>query len=569
MLPSFAHQNLIDRIASLDEIPRDTIEYDAWIEAGGHLSLLRENADEDELIIYASGDYTFIHTAVVSNDKLSTIDKNDLLGWSCNPFTAAASYTSGDGHESTWIVRDMRTSGSKTLEGARQLVFARTFEGWPDDDGTYIEILQEYVHLTGIHWRPEQHSYCQFDELGDMNHVVSTTMKKKKKNVALVSFRREPLEHYLAASDSTLVRMFEFLLLRRKSLTGWPEGDEVVVNERDNLFYRQKVAVSMGSYTRGVQIVRPSRAQPESFSTMAGEWLGQRNNEYVEFIAHDWRNKRVTKISTNPTATTNYFEAEGNSLPYEVSPAFFRPEVILKYKGDRDKYTISERNIQCRAAWMLQNYDVNEAGQVHTYICYLRNLPHTEQLHWLSYNEPPKAGISKRAHITDFEGKFPAHTTPLQDILSIARSWDEKKVSWWNLPEETLLSRLSQPITASRDEWAEAFMDLSKLIIEGFNVKGIRAKLTELNLTFKKEDKSLKLIERLLTGHSKVADMQRLEGLRTVQLIRTKVKGHSGGSEAAKLTQDAQKQHETFSAHFDYVCAIIAAELTRIERSFS
>jgi len=73
-----------------------------------------------------------------------------------------------------------------------------------------------------------------------------------------------------------------------------------------------------------------------------------------------------------------------------VVSAFFRPEVILKYKTDKDKYTVGERDITCRAAWHLQAFDVNEAGQVFAYICYLRNLPYAEQVHWHSYNEAPR-----------------------------------------------------------------------------------------------------------------------------------------------------------------------------------
>ena len=44
--------------------------------------------------------------------------------------------------------------------------------------------------------------------------------------VTLVSFKREPLEHYLAASGSVLVRMFDFRLLRFDDFTEWPEGPE-------------------------------------------------------------------------------------------------------------------------------------------------------------------------------------------------------------------------------------------------------------------------------------------------------------------------------------------------------
>jgi hypothetical protein len=102
-------------------------------------------------------------------------------------------------------------------------------------------------------------------------------------------------------------------------------------------------------------------------------WWAERR-KYVELITLDWRNKRVAKVSTDPKATTNYFEAHSNSLPFEVSPAFFRPDVILKYKTDKEKYTVGERDITCRAAWHLKAFDVNEAGQVFAYIRYLRDL---------------------------------------------------------------------------------------------------------------------------------------------------------------------------------------------------
>jgi hypothetical protein len=126
-LPSFAHKKLIERIARLDETPDDPAAYADWFKSGGHLSLLRDNADE-ELIVYASGDYTFFHAAVISNDKLSPVNKDDLLRWSCNPYQPLASYVSGGGREDVWIDRGMHASGAQTLKGTRQLVFGRIFE---------------------------------------------------------------------------------------------------------------------------------------------------------------------------------------------------------------------------------------------------------------------------------------------------------------------------------------------------------------------------------------------------------------------------------------------------------
>ena len=89
-----------------------------------------------------------------------------------------------------------------------------------------------------------------------------------------------------------------------------------------------------------------------------------------------------------------------------MSPVFFNAEVLHKYKADTEKYTLEDRSINCRGTWSLQTYDVNEAGQVHTYLRYLGYLPYKEQLYWQSFNEWPKAALSERAIATDFKGEF-------------------------------------------------------------------------------------------------------------------------------------------------------------------
>ena len=273
-------------------------------------------------------------------------------------------------------------------------------------------------------------------------------------------------------------------------------------------------------------------------------------------------------ISTASGATTNYFDAKDNALPFELSPAFFRPEVLSKYKTDRDKYKVGERDVVCRAAWHLRGIDVNEAGQVHAYICDLHGLPYEEQLHWLSFNEPPKASISNRALVNDFHGEFVDFSEPLAQVLSTVRRWHDERVAWWRLRDERLLDRVNTPLTASRDEWAEAFMDLAKLVVEGFETTAIRTKLDEAKLPYVKDDRTIALLEKLLNKRASIADAKKLTGLRTVQNLRSKAKGHAGGSEAEELAQEALTEHETFTNHFRSVCAQVTAELETIEQLF-
>lgn len=568
-MQNYEHKKLIEALTKLGEVPADSQQFSDWIGAEAHLDFLRRNAHADEMAIYASGEYTFVHAVAVPNDCLAPVDQQDLLQWSFNPYTTIASYVTAGGRDNVWVERGLSGTGTKTLKDAVQLIFGRAFEGWTGPGRTYYELHQEYAHLTGIHWRPESRAYCRFNEHGDLGPVVSVTSREDKgRNVALVSFKWGPLEEYLAASNASLVRMFDFTLLRRSGFSGWSDGPTQEINESPDFFYRRRVMPGYAAYTRGVQILRIRRSPQAIFMGITDGWFGQQNKQHAEFIAYDWRNKRVTSISTDPAATTNYFQAAGNALPFELSPAFFRPEVLLKYKADRDKYTVGERDVSCRAAWHLQAIDVNEAGQVHAYICYLRHLPYTEQLHWLSFNEPPKAGISERAVINDFQGEWVNSIQPLRKVLSIVQRWRAAHVVWWTLRDEKLLERVNTPLTASRGEWAEAYMDLAKLVVEGFETKAIRTQLNAVQVPYDKEDRTIVLLEKLLKAGTG-AELQKLDGLRTVQLLRSKAKGHAGGSEAHQLAQAALMEHETFANHFQHVCAHVADDLEAIEQCMS
>lgn len=564
-MPSFAHKKIVKKIQMIDELPSDDAQYLQWVGASQHLEFLKQNAIADETVIYGSGPYTFIHSIVVPDEALEAASQDDLLRWSCNPYVSIASYVSGGGRRGMWIERDDHHRGSKALDQGRDLIFARTFEGWSGDGRDYIEVNQEYTHLTGVHWRPEENAYCRFDDHGDLRHCASVTLGRSSEDVRLVSFTWEELEEYLTIARCSLVRMFDFTLLKHSEFNGWPDNiDEMVHVDSADFFYRQRHC-GRCAYTRGIQIMRPRRGADQVFQGVTDGWSGNKSKQYVEFIAHDWRNERLAKISTDPAATTNYFEAEGNDLPFELSPAFFRAEVLSKYKTDREKYTIKDREVSCRAAWHLRGYDVNEAGQVHAYICDLRALPYTEQLHWLAFNVEPQAGISERAIINDFQGDFVTFRHPREEVMSIVRRWRDRKVEWWKLRDSDLMDRANIPLTASKDEWAEAVMDLTKLVVEGFETKPLRQRLDRLSVEYTDSDRTLALLEKLLNVGRHRDEHMKLSGLREAQWLRSKLQGHARGTEAAQAAKDAIANFGSFKDHFSDLCTRIAAELQTIE----
>jgi len=129
------------------------------------------------------------------------------------------------------------------------------------------------------------------------------------------------------------------------------------------------------------------------------------------------------------------------------------------------------------------------------------------------------------------------------------------------------MSRVTVPLTDSRDEWSQSFLDLSQLIVEGFEIDFIRARLDAAKITYEKQFGTMVLLERLL---SKLGQPPaRLEGLRTLQNLRNKTKGHVGGSDADDLAQQAQMEHGSFTAHFQHVCGMVTGDLETVEKLFT
>ncbi|MYC38253.1 MAG: hypothetical protein F4X66_15270 [Chloroflexi bacterium] len=564
---AYEHTQIARLIREIDARPSDPQGFSSWVRAERHIQLLQRNSGDDELIVYAySWPYFFICSVMTPGADIYPPDYNDLVKWSTTPDTGRACYSwnlgGGDVRAEFWY----EPPGRKSLRRSQNLIFGRQLMG--TEYPTQYELLQEFVHAAGIHWLDDHRAYCVVDENGDIEPVVSITKDQGEERFVLITCKRKPLEQYLAATGNVLVRLFDFMMVGGRF---WSWHDSVLEQkaESHSLFYEQCLHPDGHGYTRGAQLLAVTTPRKDLFRNLIEPGSMRTDREHASFIILDWRNDEIVEVSAAPGETANYFNGEGNSLPYELSPVFFRPEVLSKYKADRDKYTIDEerRMIFCRGAWELRGVDVNDAGQVHAYLCDLRHLPYQEQLHWKSYNERPKGTISQRAHENDFQGEWASYVTPLEKVLHTVRGWAKNKPDWWKLGDEGLLRRINTPVSGSRDEWSSAFLELSKVVIEGFQVAPIQALLRQREISFEKNERSLNLIEKLLPAQTGQGQGRRpLEGIRVVQRIRSTLASHRPGAEADQIARDALTQHGTYRAHFEHVCGQVADELELIEQ---
>ena len=558
--------NPVNALRKMSIPPTEEASFNTWLQLEDAIAFLKENTRDDQFTLYANLPNVFIHALLVPTVCVTPPNINDLMLWNCNAYSGWGLVTSYYPTASIAISGPLEGDSSKTIAKGEQLIFARVFEGCVGNK-RYFEILQRFLQISGLHYLAERRAGCRLDRHGDVEDVIRIIEVPVEAGQmfggTIVTVTREVLDRYATLTDTTIVRTFDFTRVSLLPFGGWRDSHDASVTQMDDLFFRTHIESGNASYIRGCQVV-PSRASKEDI--MEKFYPGsQKDTQYATFIAHDLKNQTVMEISCAPGATANYFTQ--SDLPFELSPAFFRPEVLSKYKADSEKYRLDERTISCRGTWSLQNYDVNEAGQVHTYLVYLRHLPYEEQLYWKAYNEAPKGTISHRAFVTDFEGCWWRLYDPLESVKERVRKLRDERVPWWTLSSEDAIDRSHYPITASPDEWANEILHLDQLIVEPFEKAWFKGELLQLGKTPDPKVGSLVLTEECLGGWGQDPDDAKkiLVPLRTLHELRSKLKGHAvGKSTQTQLRQQALNEHRSYKDHFRVLCRECDESLRKI-----
>lgn len=535
-------------------VPPDGSAFAKWVDLEDAPTLLRSDLDLEDLVLYASAGDLFLHTVLVPTERLTPLNVDDLLSWnhgSSSSWGLCYSFSPPN----VWLEPPMKNAGSQTLDDAEQLVFLRGFEG-RSDQNHYVEILQKLTHAFGLHFVDERNAYCRIDKHGDIEDVIGIyevdDVERPHRGGTIVTINRALLDEYMAITGSTAVRMFDITRWKPGSMTNWPDRGPNTRSDGD-LHYRFQVNPAVSGYMRGVQVVGSRMTKEEAASK--SKFGAREEREYATFVAQDWKNGKVGEISCGPGHTANYFTT--SDLPFELSLAFFRPDVLLRYKSDTDKYRLQDRSITCRGAWHLQTFDINEAGQVHTYLCYLRDLPYQEQLHWKAYNEPPKGPISRRAFRTDFEGSWETEYDAISSLREIIGQINNARPSWWSVRSEKLLYQVHYPVSESADEWANELLNLDQWVVEGLRGKPLRKLAEGLGRAPDLRLGSLKLVEECLMGlgYEKERALEVTAPLHTVHYLRSVVKAHENDAKGREVRRAILKEHGTYRKHFQALCA--------------
>ncbi|WP_375185604.1 hypothetical protein [Pseudoalteromonas sp.] len=531
--------------------PSSDSDLHLWYQQTDVCDFLSSDESDEYILLYASLPHVFLHAILLPETHTQKENFENLIRWSGSPFSSWGVSCSS---EDVTIENPLSSFGDKALSYGEQIIFARSFEGINGGE-TYYEINQKIAHSLELHYVAERKSWCKLDSHGEIDEVIKIVKIDKDKNEVgtVICAKKNVLGEYAGIEGLKLFRMFDFTRYKTGDFNGWgSERDPIEINS-NNIFGSLNVVKGIGSYFKGFQISDIATPKCLIISNVWGN--SEEEKEYCSYIAQDWKNKEIKEISCNPSCLANYFIE--SDLPFEITPAFFKPEVLLKYKTDRDRYTLNSRSVDCRGAWELKTFDVNSAGQVHTYLIYLSHLPYEEQLHWKQYNESPKAPISKRAMENDIEGKWSSDYDALLSLKDKLDKLNIKRVPWWKLRDKNAPDKVHYPYTSSRDEWAEEILNLDQLIVEGLEEKWLRRKAKELNLNPDARLRALKLIEVILVGVGFETEHAReiMTPFHVVHNARSILKGHTLGQEAEELRKNAITDYGSYKNHYEKICS--------------
>jgi hypothetical protein len=552
----------MEELLAISKLPESKAN-DWLVGAEDSLSFLRQNALNDEIVIYASTEGVVIHGVLGLVRKLTQESIAELhhrnIPAPDDSWRVQRVWGGGKGHR--MYLEPPLASISDALDGGEKLIFRRNFTDVTKGP-TPIELSQKLIHSLDLYFVPERNAYCRLDNHGDIEDVIRVIRQDGKSewdSLNVVTIKRSDLDKFMALSKQCLVLRFDFTRIRRGNFAGWGEIHRIDKDSMD--FYYHGGTDGQGSFCNGVMVVRPQ----VTVAQLVKQWKDEENpakKKYATFKIFDRKNEVNVETSCAPAFLSNYFQK--SDLPWEVSPAFFRAEVLHRFKADPEKFSFEDRSITCRNAWYLKTYDINEAGQVHTYIGYLADLPYDEQLYWQAFNEWPKGPISRRAMQTDIVGDWYLEHEPLSALKHTIAQLDAAPPAWWKKRGEELADAVHYPATDSIKEWADEILALDQFLVEGFLAKPLRA--LAVGRAVEGSWGSLRVLQEVLsaTGHSDDSAKALVSPMQRLHALRSEVKGHATVEKKRAAEVKARTDHGSLRGHFRALVAECESALNSV-----
>lgn len=432
-----------------------------------------------------------LHSALVSDEKLS--EALSRYEWDLSKGSNGVSEIWSDGK---W---------SFCHDGINVLEPFVLYRSANYDIDNYVELSQDFRVLLNMHDRyvsPTEHCFVVDNENGDWEKVAE--IKGETIRIKLTILRK-----YLALRRMNLLLFFDEMRFSQQSFQelGLTPIMNQIVKDDDYIYNYSSLVNShadgnkSGGWIMGKCVLRYREKDYNRDS------FDQDDRQYAEFI-YDYDDEgEPMSHSCKKETLSNYFVANGDN-PLEMTPIFFKKEVLDKYYSNPNKYTVSDGAVGCEGSWSL-HIDNDHRNYVIVPLVYLGNLDYSEQLYWKGYNVSPERemGFSKTAYTRWIEGKLCDPTFPdLQfkyRFKQFNKKW-EKQFGWpLFLPlidEDEHRYKTLHCLTTENNhsDFDEQILSMTKLVVDSLNQKCLLSEIDDSNTeveSFLKERKVTSSLE--------------------------------------------------------------------------
>jgi len=102
-----------------------------------------------------------------------------------------------------------------------------------------------------------------------------------------------------------------------------------------------------------------------------------------------------------------------------LTPVFFDPDVLTRYREDNTRYVLSRTRLWCLDLWGL-DIDINDEELVQVWLGDMRRLPESERDHWVVHNVVPRGGVSEIRFRRDILNQWVTDDRP--DLQNLRRA---------------------------------------------------------------------------------------------------------------------------------------------------
>lgn len=268
------------------------------------------------------------------------------------------------------------------------------------------ELSEEFRMLYNLHRRVDS-NHCEYygiDECGDEIIVAI-------QDAETVSVRVNFLKEFLALKKRHFVLFFDTYVEIDETASSYENGQ--TVKNDDSVFQYCVVPKMNGNGVVGWLMGKCLIKYKLTDSKNLWEWLDEGYEEFIIETTDDGEEKSFTCESSK---LSNYFVPIKNA-PRDITPVFFRKEVLDKYYGNPNKYIVKDGHLECKGMWSLK-IDNDKSDYVIALLYELGHLPHKEQLYWKTYNVAPllNEGLSHTAYNRWMLGAF-CDTSDAPDLV--------------------------------------------------------------------------------------------------------------------------------------------------------